>query len=97
MSGVSYINPANHAPGVQLAMPQGSLAPKASVAQLDAPSDWRQGGHGFNPRRGRQHSSVEIDREIFSKVILSLLLIQEGHLSVSGERMCTILVNRLED
>ena len=30
-------------------------------------------------------------------VILFLLLIQEGQLSVSGERMCTILVNRLED
>ena len=30
-------------------------------------------------------------------VILSLPLIQEGQLSVSGERMCTILVNRLED
>ena len=30
-------------------------------------------------------------------VILSLQLIQEGQLSVSGERMCTILVNRLED
>ena len=28
---------------------------------------------------------------------LSLLLIQEGQLSVSGERMCTILVNHLED
>ena len=40
---------------------------------------------------------VEIDREIFSTVILSLPLIQEGQLSVSGERMCTILVNRLED
>ena len=25
----------------------------ASVAQLDAPSDWRPGGHGFNPHRGR--------------------------------------------
>ena len=25
----------------------------ASVAQLDAPSDWRLGGRGFNPRRGR--------------------------------------------
>ena len=32
-----------------------------------------------------------------STVILSLPLIQEGQLSVSGERMCTILVNRLED
>ena len=66
-------------------------------AQLDAPSDWRPGGLGFNPRRGRQHSFVEIDHEIFSTVILSLLLIREGQLSVSGERICTILVNRLED
>ena len=69
----------------------------ASVAQLDAPSDWRPGGRGFNPRRGRQHSFVEIDHEMCSKVILSLPLIQEGQLSVSGERMCTLLVNRLED
>ena len=73
------------------------LLQPASVAQLDAPSDWRPGGRGFNPRRGRQHSFVEIDHEIFSTVILSLPLIQEGQLSVSGERMCTILVNRLED
>ena len=49
------------------------------------------------PPRGRQHSFVEIDHEIFSTVILSLPLIQEGQLSVSGERMCTILVNCLED
>ena len=69
----------------------------ASMAQLDAPSDWRPGGRGFNPRRGRQHSFVEIDHEIFSTVILSLPLIHEGQLSVSGERLCTILVNRLED
>ena len=73
------------------------LGSPASVAQLDAPSDWRPGGRGFNPRRSRQHSFVEIDHEIFSTVILSLPLIQEGQLSVSGERMCTILVNRLED
>ena len=70
---------------------------EAHVAHLDAPSDWRPGGRRFNPRRGRQHSFVEIDHEIFSTVILSLLLIQEGQLSVSGERMCTVLVNRLED
>ena len=69
----------------------------ASVAHLDAPSYWRPGGRGSNPRRGRQNSFVEIDHEIFSTVILSLPLIQEGQLSVSGERMCTILVNRLED
>ena len=67
----------------------------ALVAQLNAPADWRPEDRGFNPR-GRQHSFVEIDHEIFSTVILSLPLIQEGQLSVSGERMCTIL-NRLED
>ena len=60
-------------------------------------SDWRPGGRGLDPCRGQQHSFVEIDREIFSTVILSLLLIQEGQLSVSSERMCTILVNCLED
>ena len=37
------------------------------------------------------------DHEIFSTVILSLPLIQETQLSVSGKRMCTRLVNRLED
>ena len=42
-------------------------------------------------------SFVETDHEIFSTVILSFPLIQEGQLSVSGERMCTILVNHLED
>ena len=36
---------------------------------------------------------VEIDHE----VILSLPLIHKGQLSLSGERMCTILINRLED
>ena len=35
------------------------------------------------------HSFIESDHEIFSTVILSLPLIQEGQLSVSGERMCT--------
>ena len=68
-----------------------------SISYKSFPSDWRSGGRGFNPRRGRQHSFVEIDHEIFSTVILSLPPIQEGQLSVSGERMCTLLVNRLED
>ena len=67
------------------------------MAQLDAPSDWRPEGRGFNPRRGRQQSFVEIDHEVFSTVILFFPLIQEGQLSVSGERMCAILFNRLED
>ena len=33
------------------------------------------------------HSLVEIDHEIFSMIILSLELIEEGKLSVSGKRM----------
>ena len=52
------------------------------MAQLDVPSDWRPGGRGFNPCRGQQHSSVEIDHEIFSTLILSLPLIQEGRKNV---------------
>ena len=90
-------------------MPQ--IQPNLSVAFLMALSKHSAGLGGsvgcavrletrrsrVQPRRGRQHSFVEIDHEIFSTVILSLPLIQEGQLSVSGERMCTILVNRLED
>ena len=49
------------------------------------------------PLPGLQHSFMEIDHEIFSMVILSLLLIQVGQLSVSGKGMCTILFNHLED
>ena len=41
--------------------------------------------------------SWRFDHEIFLTVILSLPLVQEGQLSVSGKRMCTILVNCLED
>ena len=61
--------------------------------------------------RQAPHVRAEIDRQVNDMlndgiiqhsnsvwtVILSLPLIQEGQLSVSGERMCTILVNRLED
>ena len=52
----------------------------ASVAQLDAPSDWRPEGRVFSALQGRQHSFMVIDHEIFSTVILSLPLIQEGQL-----------------
>ena len=52
-------------------------------------SDWRSGGCGIDPCQIRQHSFVEIDDEIFPTVILTLLLIQEGQLSVSDERICT--------
>ena len=53
------------------------------MAQLDAPQTADQ------EVRVRQHAFVEIDHEIFPIVILSLLLIQEGQLSVSGKRMYT--------
>ena len=52
-------------------------------------SDWWAGGRGFDLRWVRQYSFVEIDNETFSTAILSLPMIQEGQLSVSGERMCT--------
>ena len=64
-----------------------------SVARLGGSvrctSHWWSGGSGFDPLWVWLHSFVEIYHEIFSYVILSLLLIQEGQLSVSGERMCT--------
>ena len=41
------------------------------------------------PRRVRQHYFVETDHEIFHTAIFFLQLIQEGQLSVSGERMRT--------
>ena len=59
-----------------------SLIAPASVAQLDAPSDWRIG------RLRVHHSFVENDHKIFSTVVFSLPLIQEGQLLVSGEGMC---------
>ena len=52
-------------------------------------SDHKSGGHRFYTCQGRQYSFVEIDHEIFSMVILSIQLIQEGQLSVPGERICT--------
>ena len=66
------------------------------MAQSDAGPAGDQEVAGSTPL-GRQYSFVEIDSEIFSMVILSLPLIREGQLSVSGKRMFTILVNRLED
>ena len=63
------------------------------MAQLDAcPGD--QEFAGSTPAKS---ATWGFDHEIFSTVILSLPLIEEGQLSVSGKRMCTILVNRLED
>ena len=54
-------------------------------------------GTGWIPTRPG-NTFVEADYEIFSKVILSLPLIPEGHLSVSGKRMHTSIgypLNRL--
>ena len=45
-------------------------------------------GRGFDPHV-RQHSFVEICNEIIFMALLSLPLIQEGQLSVTGERICT--------
>ena len=50
-----------------------------------------------NKRRRRKRKKRKIKKGSGARLILSLLLIQEGQLSVCGERMCTILVNRLED
>ena len=57
----------------------------ALPAQLDVRPTGDQEVAGLTPP-GCQHSFVEIDHKIFSMVILSLLLIQEGQLSVSGKR-----------
>ena len=49
---------------------------------------------GSTPAEVGNILSWRFDQEIFSTVILSLPLIQEGQrLSVCGEIMCTILVN----
>ena len=68
---------------------------KTSVAHLDHRPTGDQEVAGSTPTE--VGNILEIDHEIFSTVIPSLQLIQKGQLSVSGERMCTVLVNRLED
>ena len=67
------------------------------MAQLDARPTGDQDVAGSTPRMVGNILSWRFDQDMFSTVILSLPLIQEGQLSVSGERMWTILVNRLED
>ena len=51
-------------------------------------SVWYADGRGFD-LHVRQHSVMEIGNEIISTAILSIPLIQEGQLSVTGEGMCT--------
>ena len=60
-------------------------------------SIWWSGGDGFDHRRVRQHSFVEIDHEIFSTAILSLSLIQEGNFLFLAKDCVQIQVNLLED
>ena len=69
----------------------------ASVAQLDARPSGDQEVAGPTTAEVGNSLSWRFDHKTFSTVILFLLLIQEGQLSVSRERMCTTLVNRLEN
>ena len=59
MGNNSLINfvwiPANQAPSERKQL-YSKRKEWTSVAQLDALSDWRPGGRGFNPRRDRQYS-----------------------------------------
>ena len=62
------------------------------MAQLDAHLTVDQEVAGSTPSGSATFFRGD-DHEIFSVVILALLLIQVGQLSVSGKRKCTILVN----
>ena len=70
---------------------------KASVDHFDARPTGNQEVADLIPLRVGNILSWRFDHEIFSTVILYHQLIHEGQFSISGERMCTILVNRLED
>ena len=53
---------------------------------IECASAWYADGRGFVPHV-QQHSFVEFGHEIISMAMLSLPLIQEEQLSVTGERM----------
>ena len=55
------------------------------------------GGCGLDSHQVGNILLWRFDHEIFSTVILFLPLIQEWQWSVSGRKMCAILVNSLED
>ena len=61
---------------------------RASMTQPDACPSCDQEVAGLITIRW-QHSFIQTDQKIFSLFILSLPLIQDGQLSVSGERMYT--------
>ena len=64
----------------------------ALVAQLDAPSDWRPGVAGSTPIEVGNILSWRLIMKYYLRSFFPLPLIQEGQLSVSGKRMCAILV-----
>ena len=68
---------------------------RGSVAQLDAGPTGDQEIVGSNPAGLTTFFRGDWSWNIFYGVILSVPLIQEGQLSVSVEKMCTILVNHL--
>ena len=69
-----WINPSKFKPG--------------AVDRLDARTAWLTDGRGFDPRA--QHIlSLRSGHEKISTAILPIPLIQEGQLSVTGERMGT--------
>ena len=58
-------------------------------SSLGSASAWYADGRGFDPRV-RQHSFIEFGYKIISTAILSLPLVQEEQLSVTGKRICTV-------
>ena len=64
------------------------------MAQLDARPTNGQEVAGLTPAGSATFVRGDLIMTHFSTVILSLPLIQKGQLSVSDERLCTILVNR---
>ena len=66
------------------------------MAQLDACPTGDQEVAGLIPAGSAKFFRGDLIMKYFLRSF-SLPLIQEGQLSVSGERMCTILVNCLDD
>ena len=60
-------------------------------------SNWKSGGREFNPRQILQHSFMEIDCEIFLGSCSPFRWFKKGSCQFLAKRMCTILVNYLED
>ena len=67
------------------------LKDKTGLGDMWLGLDWWSGDCGLDPPPGRR-SFIDIDHELFSAIILSIPLIQEEQLSISG----ILLVNRLE-